>query len=185
MLELVKYPNFPLLQECAAWDFRWERDPKSGLTLREITAQMLQVMYDHRGVGLAANQVGIPLRIFVADKYAGTQTAGHETLVAVNPELSDLEGRQSGREGCLSVHPGISWPVARAASVHLKAYDINGKPFEGDAEGFEARILQHECDHLAGVCCIDKTDRYSRAIAMKKWGKVKRDDRRPPSGPPL
>jgi peptide deformylase len=172
MLEIVKYPNTWLTQPCAPWKFSWKTEPSSGLTLVELVTEMFEAMYVNRGVGLAANQLGIPLQIFVADKYAGTDRRGEEKLVAINPELSELEGMQSGREGCLSIHHGISWPVKRSATLHFKAYDLNGHLFEGDSEGFEARIFQHEVDHLNGICCIDKTDRFSREIAMKKWRKL-------------
>lgn len=171
-LELVRYPNPKLLRPCGAWRFGTEREPVTGLTLPELAEAMFEVMYANRGVGLAANQVGVLWRIFVADKYAHTERQGEERIVAINPELSELDGQQIGREGCLSIDPRISFPVRRAMTCHFKAYDLDGNLFEGDAEGFEARLLQHECDHLEGRCCIDLTDKFSREIAMKKWRKL-------------
>jgi peptide deformylase len=173
-LSIVKYPNFPLLQECAVWRFDTYREPATGLTLPELVAVMFRVMYANGGVGLAANQIGVAWRIFVADPMAGTTQRGQQQIVAVNPELSELDGLQVGKEGCLSLDTRIHFPVKRSESCHLKAYDANGKLFEGDAAGFEARIFQHEVDHLDGHCCIDRTDRFSREIALKKWRKLKR-----------
>jgi len=172
-LSLVKYPARPLLQRCAAWDFNLERDPVFGLTLHEIKEAMFAVMYPNRGVGLSANQVGLPWRIFVADVDAGTKRRGTQPMIVINPELSELEGLQVGKEGCLSLHPGVQFSVRRAESLHLKGYDITGKPFEGDITGFEARLVQHEVGHLDGVCCLDLTDRYSRGIAVKKLRMLK------------
>lgn len=172
-LTLVKYPARPLLTRCAAWDFGLDRDPVSGLTLREIKEAMFEIMYANQGVGLSANQVGVCWRLFVADLDAGNVRRGTRPMIVINPVLSALEGGQFGREGCLSLHPGVQFPVRRAASLHLKGYDIEGKPFEGDVSGFEARMVQHEVGHLDGVCCLDLTDRFSREIALKKLGKLK------------
>lgn len=172
-LSLCKYPHPALTRRCAAWDFALDRDPSSGLTLAEIKDAMFDVMYPNQGVGLSANQVGLPLRIFVADLDAGTDKRGTHPMIVVNPELSALEGEQFGREGCLSLHPEVQFPVRRAYSLHLKGYDIEGNPFEGDCSGFEARMVQHEVGHLDGVCCLDLTDRFSREIALKKLRKQK------------
>lgn len=171
-LKLVKYPHPALTRRCASWDFSLERDPVSGLTLEGIKDQMFAVMYPNGGVGLSANQVGLSWRIFVADLDAGTKRRGTHPMIVINPELTELEGEQFGKEGCLSLHPGVQFPVKRAATLHLKGYDITGKPFEGDVSGFEARMVQHEVGHLDGVCCLDLTDRYSREIAVKKLRKV-------------
>jgi peptide deformylase len=172
-LALVKYPARPLLTRCAAWDFGLERDPVSGLTLGEIVAQMFDVMYASGGVGLSANQVGLSWRLFVADVDAGTPRQGEHPMVVINPELSQLEGEQFGREGCLSLDARVHFPVKRAMSLHFTGFGIDGKPFEGDVSGWSARLLQHEVGHLDGVCCLDLTDRFSRQVAVKKLRNIK------------
>jgi peptide deformylase len=186
-MKLVKYPNFPLLQRCAAWDFAMEAEPFTGLTLNEIAARMFATMYANHGVGLSANQVGLAWRIFVLDLYAGTPQQGRGQQVVINPELTPLTGGEGAeaqpssadgtvirREGCLSIDARIKFPVRRHARVAVKAYTLKGKVVEGIAEGYEAQVYQHETDHLNGVCCIDLTDRFSRQIAMKKWRALSR-----------
>ncbi|QKI82442.1 peptide deformylase [Kroppenstedtia eburnea] len=120
--------------------------------LHKLLDDMADTMYDAPGVGLAAPQVGISKRVIVVDD-------GNGLIEAVNPELFDKEGEQlAPPEGCLSI-PGLLGEVRRAEKVRLKARDRQGQFFELEAEGYLARILQHEVDHLNGILFTDIADR--------------------------
>lgn len=118
--------------------------------LQELIDDMFQTMYANNGVGLAAPQVGILRRLFVADT-----KDGHEPFVAINPRIVSSEGSQTGTEGCLSV-PGKWGEVERPARLVLEALDRNGQPFTMDAADFLAVCICHENDHLDGVLFKDK-----------------------------
>ncbi len=121
--------------------------------LREIAATMLDLMYEHEGVGLAANQVSLPLRMFVLNP-KGKRGEGEE-LVVINPEIQLPKGTESDREGCLSL-PGLFGEVRRAKQIRLSAYDLKGNPIERTLDGFLARVVQHEYDHLNGKFFFDR-----------------------------
>ena len=121
--------------------------------LKEIAARMIDLMYEHSGVGLAATQVNVPLRLFVWDP-TGKRDEGRPA-VFINPTLTRPRSNEEAEEGCLSL-PGVHANVVRAKTVHVHAYDINGREIDTDFTGFEARILQHEADHLNGVLFIDR-----------------------------
>ena len=124
-------------------------------------------MYREVGVGLAAPQVGISLRLMVVDDEKGR---GPRALV--NPEIVDQGGRVVAEEGCLSI-PGIFAPVARAEWVRLEAQDEEGQPVTVETKGLYARVIQHEMDHLDGVLFIDRLDAVRRdrvKRAIKKEG---------------
>lgn len=126
--------------------------------LRSTIAQMFDLMYEARGIGLAANQVGLPLRLFVMN-LSGEKGAGEE-LVFINPMVSRATGTDEAEEGCLSL-PGIYGPVLRPAEVMFSAYMLNGEKFEQKVEGLFGRCVQHETDHLNGVMFIDRMDEVS------------------------
>ncbi len=112
--------------------------------LQELINDMFETMYDKGGVGLAAPQVGILKRLFVID-------VDYETpYVFINPKILDLEGEQTGEEGCLSL-PGKAAQVTRANVVRVRALNENMEEFELTGEGLLARAIQHEYDHLEGV----------------------------------
>ena len=123
--------------------------------LEELIEDMLDTMYEANGVGLAAPQVGILKRIFVVD--VGDEEGNNKPFVFVNPEILERNGVQVGFEGCLSV-PGKSGKVARAEKVRVKAFNADMEEFEMEAEGFLARAIQHEYDHLNGVVYVDKVE---------------------------
>ncbi|MGI9473503.1 MAG: peptide deformylase [Rubripirellula sp.] len=127
--------------------------------LRDMAAQMLDLMYEADGVGLAANQVDLPVRLFVANP-SGERGDGEE-LVLLNPELQMPKGNESGQEGCLSL-PGMYGQVKRPKSIRLSAYDLKGNPIEREVDGFLARVLQHENDHLDGVLFFDRMSEESK-----------------------
>lgn len=128
--------------------------------LRDIADQMLDLMYEADGVGLAANQVDIPLRLFVVNS-SGERNGGEE-LVLLNPELQMPKGSETGQEGCLSL-PGVNGQVKRPTSIRLSAYDLNGNAVERVVDGFLARVLQHENDHLDGVLFFDRMSEEARS----------------------
>jgi peptide deformylase len=141
-------------------------------SLSKLIDDMFDTMYDARGVGLAAPQIGINIRLSVVD-------ASHnksQQLVLVNPEIISQEGEAQYSEGCLSV-PGAYDKVRRAEKVRLRAYDRHGKMYEMDAEGVLAECFQHEIDHLNGKLFIDLLSPLKRALARKKLEKFKRHNK--------
>ena len=151
-LSIIEYPH-PTLRVRSKPIRRVDQE------LRDIVAQMLELMYEADGVGLAANQVDLPLRLFVANPSG--QRDGEE-LVLLNPELQMPKGSETGQEGCLSL-PGLSGQVKRPASVRLSAYDLKGNPVERVVDGFLARVLQHENDHLDGVLFFDRLSEEAKS----------------------
>lgn len=134
--------------------------------LAELCADMFETMYDAEGVGLAAPQIGLNLRLFVMD-------CDGVKLVAANPEIIHTEGEQSGQEGCLSVGK-VPAVVVRPMKARLKAQDLNGEWFELDAEGYAARCFLHETDHCDGTLFIDRLPKLRREMVIKRFRKEKR-----------
>jgi peptide deformylase len=145
-LEIVTYPH-PILRRPSKTVQRIDRG------MHEIVARMFELMYEARGVGLAANQVDLPLRICVINP-SGKKGDGEE-WVLINPVIDRPKGSAEGEEGCLSL-PGIFAPVMRPKQVRLSAYDLAGNAIDRVVEGYLARIVQHEVDHLDGVMFIDR-----------------------------
>ncbi|HFD79093.1 MAG TPA: peptide deformylase [Gammaproteobacteria bacterium] len=106
-------------------------------------------------VGIAAPQVGWFERVLIVDVSGRRKTSSHGRLVLVNPEITEWEGFAMGREGCLSV-PDYTGNVVRAERIHVDAFDPEGNPVSFDMEGFEARAVQHELDHLDGLLFLDR-----------------------------
>ena len=128
--------------------------------LAKLAADMRDTMLAAPGVGLAAPQVGIPRRLFTFD-------SGEEAGAYANPEiLWRSDDTQEGEEGCLSI-PGIYFPVTRATSVRVRAESLEGDAIEREADGFLARIFQHEIDHLDGVLFVDRLEAEHRREAMR------------------
>ncbi len=150
-LEVIYYPH-PTLRYVSKPIKRVDAD------LRRIAEEMLDLMYQSRGVGLAANQVDLPLRMFVANP-TGEQGSGEE-FVIINPEVERPKGSESAEEGCLSI-PGLHGEVVRPKTIRLSAYDIKGNPIETTVEGFLARIFLHEIDHLNGTLFIDRMKEHA------------------------
>ncbi|MDG2223602.1 MAG: peptide deformylase [Rubripirellula sp.] len=145
-LSIIHYPH-PTLRVCSKPIRRVDKQ------LRDFAAQMLDLMYESEGVGLAANQVNLPLRIFVANP-SGERGNGEE-LILINPELQRPKGNETAQEGCLSL-PGIYGNVKRPKQVRLTGFDLKGNPIERTVDGFLSRVLQHENDHLNGVMFFDR-----------------------------
>jgi len=124
--------------------------------VRATIADLIDTMYDEVGIGLAAPQVGVSLRLIVLGDEEGR---GAEALV--NPVIVEQGGQATAEEGCLSI-PGIFAPVTRAAWVRVEATSAEGRPLSLRATGLRARVLQHELDHLDGVLFIDRLDPVTR-----------------------
>jgi peptide deformylase len=135
--------------------------------LRELARDMIDVMYDEPGIGLAAPQVGASVRMFVIDTEWGDEDKEKSPTVVINPEISDREGRITWDEGCLSV-PDYTATVERDAMITLRGQDLDGNPIEERAEGLRAVCIQHEVDHLDGVLFIDRISRLKRSLYVKK-----------------
>lgn len=120
--------------------------------LRKLAADMVQTMLAAPGVGLAAPQVGVELRLALVDTSVG-ETPGMLRIL-VNPEIVRREGFETDTEGCLSL-PGITDKVDRPFNVTVRAQDLDGNPYELEAEGYEARAICHEVDHLDGILFTD------------------------------
>jgi peptide deformylase len=135
--------------------------------LRELARDMIDVMYDEPGIGLAAPQVASPVRMFVIDTDWTDEGADRNPRVILNPEIVSREGRITWEEGCLSV-PDYTATVERDARIVLKAIDLDGNAIEEEAEGLRAVCIQHEIDHLDGILFIDRISRLKRSLYVKK-----------------
>lgn len=131
--------------------------------LAALVADMFETMYEAEGVGLAAPQVGLNLRLFVMD-------CNGLKLVAANPEITRADGEQSGDEGCLSLGK-VPAVVTRADTVTLRAQNPQGEWFEETATGLTARCFLHETDHCDGKLFIDRLPRLRREMVVKKFHK--------------
>ncbi|MEM7477773.1 MAG: peptide deformylase [Planctomycetota bacterium] len=145
-LSIISFPH-PTLRYVAKPVRRVDKE------LRSLIAQMFELMYEHRGVGLAATQVDLPLRLFVMNP-SGQKDDGEEWVV-LNPVITKPKGNEEAEEGCLSL-PNVHANVIRAKNIHLNAFDLKGNEINVALSGFEARIVQHETDHLDGTLFIDR-----------------------------
>jgi peptide deformylase len=137
---------------------RRRAEPVTEITpeIRRMIDDMVETMYDEMGIGLAAPQVGISLRLMVVG-----HDNGREARAIVNPVITEQGGEVTAEEGCLSL-PGIFAPVTRAEWVRLEGQDLEGQPVSIRARGLTARVFQHEMDHLDGVLFIDRLDAMTR-----------------------
>jgi peptide deformylase len=171
-LQIIKYPD-PRLRKMSEPVTRFDDD------LAHLAARMFELMKEARGVGLAAPQVGHNIRLFVMNPTAEPDAA----RVYVNPVLSDADGEEEGEEGCLSL-PNINAKVWRSKTLRLQAQDLQGNPIDETADGYIARVWQHETDHLNGTMIIDRMGPVARLAARRilrelqqKW-----DDEHPGEG---
>jgi peptide deformylase len=133
-------------------------------SLRQLVADLYETMAAYSGVGLAANQVGVAQRVFVVD--VSHEDGSRDRFAAVNPVLDVRSGKAKAEEGCLSM-PGIFADVDRSTRLRLRACDEHGKPFERVVEGFLARAVQHEADHLDGVLFTDRLGPLKRQFLRR------------------
>ncbi|MGL6073198.1 MAG: peptide deformylase [Fimbriiglobus sp.] len=134
--------------------------------LQIAAGEMLELMYKHEGLGLAAQQVGLDIQILVIN-FAGDANEKDQEVVAINPVILETKGGVKDREGCLSF-PGLYQDIRRAETIKVQAYGLDGKSFEMVCSGLAARIWQHEIDHLNGMLFIDKMGALAR-MASKKY----------------
>jgi peptide deformylase len=132
---------------------------------------MIETMYAAPGVGLAATQVGVPLRIFVVDISVGRDPNGLITMI--NPEFVERDGVQLEEEGCLSV-PGFNATVMRPMRVVIAGLDRHGDPLRVEGTGLLARAFQHEIDHLDGTLFVDRLRGIKRDLIVRKIQKLTR-----------
>ena len=150
-LKVVNYPD-PVLRRVA------DPVPEVDDLVRSVAARMVALMHQHRGVGLAAPQVGLPWRMFVANP--GQELDGDR--VYINPRLVDPSDLTSARdEGCLSL-PEVTAEITRPVAITVEATGLDGELFRETSDAFAARVWQHEYDHLEGVLLLDRMTRVDR-----------------------
>ena len=133
--------------------------------IRALVRDMADTMYVAPGIGLAANQVGVGLRICIIDLTAGDEP--DQLHVFINPEVIEADGKQVGEEGCLSF-PDIMLDVQRAERVTVEALDLEGQPFRFSAEGLMSRALQHEIEHLDGQVFLRNVSSLKRELVKRQ-----------------
>ncbi len=164
LLTIVHYPDPVLLTP---------GDPVTTFDdeLKQLVSDMFDTMYDARGVGLAAPQVGVSKRLFVMDCSGGQDPS--QRIALINPEVLHVEGEQVGEEGCLSF-PGIYFNVRRDLRSIVRAHDVDGKVIEIDGMDLAARCMLHETDHCDGIVFIDKTTPLKRELVKRKIKKMQK-----------
>ena len=162
LLDILIYPDERL---------RERAEPVTAVddTVQRLADDMLETMYEARGIGLAATQVGRPVRVVVLD----LSEERDQPRVLINPEILESAGEEMGEEGCLSV-PGYYEQVTRAPWLRYRALDRSGEPFEAEAEGMLAVCIQHEIDHLEGRLFIDYLSELKRKRVRKRMAKRER-----------
>ena len=136
--------------------------------VRRLIGDMFETMDAAKGIGLAANQVGVARRVAVVD-------VDDDRFAMVNPRIVETEGRASAEEGCLSI-PEIYADVTRPDRVVLEALDAEGRPYRKEATGLKARAIQHEIDHLDGILFLDHLSLVRRQMLLAKWRREHKDD---------
>lgn len=146
-MEIVYYPH-PAL--------KYKSVPVTAINedLRKTVREMFELMYEAKGIGLAANQVGLPYRLFILNLTADPNEK-EEEIVFINPEILKRSGSEEGEEGCLSF-PELYGPVKRSAKIVVDAFDLTGKGFQFELDELACKAVLHECDHLDGVLFIDR-----------------------------
>jgi peptide deformylase len=167
LLDIVKYGD-PVLERPG--DAVTEFDSK----LKRLVSDMFETMYSARGVGLAAPQIGVSKRLFVMDCSGGRDPEARVALI--NPVVLNVEGEQTGDEGCLSF-PGIFFAVRRSLRAVVRAQDLSGEEFEFDGLDLEARCMLHETDHCDGVVFIDRTTPLKRELVKRKIRRLEKQGR--------
>jgi peptide deformylase len=161
---ILKYGEIPLHQKAAAVDLMTPE-------IDRLIGDMIETMYAAPGVGLAASQVGVALRIFVVDVSVGR--APTRLLVMINPEFVERDGVQLEDEGCLSV-PGFNATVMRPTRAVVKGLNRQGDQYQHEGTGLLARAFQHEMDHLDGTLFVDRLRGIKRDLIVKKIRKLSR-----------
>lgn len=161
VLEILKYPDQRLRTIAKEVD-------KITDDIKKIAISMIETMYSAKGIGLAATQVGIPIRLFVID--IDQLDENPKPIVFINPRILSMEGKEKHDEGCLSI-PNQTAPVERASKVTVKYTNLDGETQELTADGLLARAIQHENDHLDGKLFIDRLSPVRKELIIKKLKK--------------
>lgn len=140
--------------------------------IRKIVEDMFESMYAARGIGLAAPQIGLSQQIIVLDGSPHYEDC--EKIALVNPVILENKGEDVMTEGCLSV-PGLEGDVARATELVVQGLDLSGKQIEIKAKGMQARIFQHEIDHINGMLYIDRVSPLARTMMQSKLKKLQKE----------
>jgi peptide deformylase len=150
-----------------------QAEPVGALTgdITRLIDDMIETMYAAPGVGLAAPQIGVPLRIFVIDLSVGREAGG--LIVMINPSFVELDGIQLEEEGCLSI-PDFNATVVRPSRVVVKGLDRSGAEYQREGTGLLARAFQHEMDHLDGTLFVDRLRGIKRDMIVRKIRKLTR-----------
>ena len=164
ILNILHYPD-PRLRRVA------QPVAQVDAAVRRLVADMAETLYQAPGIGLAATQVEVPLRVVVID----LSPERNALRVFINPEILARDGAQVMEEGCLSV-PGIFDEVERARHIRMRALDGAGQAFELEAEGLLATCIQHEIDHTDGITFVDHISTLKRDIILRKMRKAKRTE---------
>ena len=141
--------------------------------IQSLIDDMIESMYAAQGIGLAAPQIGVGLRIFVIDLSGGEQSS--EVCVVINPRVIEYDGTQLEEEGCLSL-PGFTATVTRPSRILVAGLDRHGKELQIEGRDLLARALQHEIDHLDGRLFIDRLKGIKRSLIIRRLDKLKRQD---------
>jgi peptide deformylase len=136
--------------------------------VRRLVDDMFETMDAARGIGLAANQVGVARRVAVVDVEG-------DRFVMIDPRIVETEGRATAEEGCLSI-PDIYGDVTRPERVVIEALDSEGTPYRKEASGLKARAIQHEIDHLDGILFLDHLSLIKRQMLLARWRREHKDD---------
>jgi peptide deformylase len=148
--------------------------------VRDLARDMIDVMYDEPGIGLAAPQVGEPIRLVVMDTEWTDEAGDRDPQVILNPQILEREGKITWTEGCLSV-PDFTADVERAARVVVRYTDLEGREVVEDVADLRAVCFQHEIDHLDGVLFIDRISRLKRSLYVKRRKKAMRLEEEDPA----
>jgi len=164
ILEIKKYPDKVL---------RLKAEPVRTIdnNILRLIDDMIETMYAARGIGLAAPQVGVSLRVIVVD--VSIREKGQGLITLINPEVLSIRGEIEGEEGCLSL-PDYRAEIKRAREITLLGIDKEGKKIEIGGNGLLARALQHEIDHLDGTLIIDRISPIKREIFKRRFRKALR-----------
>lgn len=161
IMEILKYPDQRLRTIAKEIDNITDE-------IKKIATSMTETMYYAKGIGLAATQVGIPIRLFVID--VDQLDENPKPIVFINPKILSMEGKEKHEEGCLSI-PGQTAPVERASKVIVRFMDLEGNVNELEADGLLARAIQHENDHLDGKLFIDRLTPVRKELIIKRLKK--------------
>ena len=168
-MQIVRYPH-PAL--------RFKSVPITQITeeLRDIVREMFELMYSAEGIGLAANQVGLPYRLFILNT-TGKREEKDQEHIFINPEIVKRKGTEEAEEGCLSL-PKLYGQVRRAGEIVVEAFDLEGHGFELMIDDLPSRAIQHETDHLDGVLFTDRLSEAAQREAAATLGDFESQFRR-------